>query len=91
MISEVLDYSWLALLFVNCGEAGHYGKGYGKENCSYRGSKEGDRKTGVRGGEERKREVRRGREGEERRVDDFMGSPKSTLYTSSSSLLIQSS
>lgn len=91
MISEVLDYSWLALLFVNCGEAGHYGKGYGKENCSFRAARKETGRQGVRGEEERKREVRRGREEEERRVDDFMDSPKSTLYTSSSSLLIQSS
>lgn len=68
MVSEVLDYSWLALLFVNCGEAGHYGKGYGKENCSRQGSEEGDRKT--RGEERREEELgggRRGREGEESR------------------------
>lgn len=79
MVSEVLDYSWLALLFVNCGEAGHYGKGYGKENSSCQGSKEGNRKT--RGEERREEELgwRRGREGEERRVDDFMDSKKYAL------------
>lgn len=69
MVSEVLDYSWLALLFVNCGEAGHYGKGYGKENCSRQGSKEGDRKTRGEGRreEELRGEERKGRGGEESR------------------------
>lgn len=79
MVSEVLDYSWLALLFVNCGEAGHYSKGYGKENCSCQGSKEGDRKTRGEGRREEELGWRRGREGEESRVDDFMDSKKYAL------------
>lgn len=51
-------------------------KGMAKKTAHIGAARKETGRQGVRGGEERKREVRRGREGEERRVDDFMGSPK---------------